>query len=94
MRAQRVCISAVLVINRVSILAIAAILVSNRVPSHKQGIKFLVRSLKVINRVGKIADFGHKLARRLVINRLKVLRSGPYTQAHFFGNTPPGPKRH
>ena len=38
--------SAVLVTNRVSILAIfAAILVTNKVSGHKMGIKFLVRSL-------------------------------------------------
>ena len=42
-----------------------------------------------MNRVGKTADFGRKLACRLLINRVRVLGSGPHTPTHFFGSTPP-----
>ena len=41
--------------------------------------------------VGKMADFGRKLACRLVISRVRVLGSGPHTPTQFFlgGRTPP-----
>ena len=36
-----------------------------------------------------MANFGHKLARRLVINMVRVLGSGLHTPTHFFfGSTP------
>ena len=38
-----------------------------------------------------MADFGHKLACRLLINRVRVLGSGPHTHTHvFLGVFPPG----
>ena len=35
-------------------------------------------------------DFGSKLACRLLINRVRVLGSGPHTPTHFCGEYSPG----